>query len=91
MIDADEAQNVETSPCRKCGEPMIWVRTRSGKSMPLDADATERGDFYIAEGKDGKLEGHHRGGYPGKLPEDVPLYTSHFSTCPHADSFRRSR
>lgn len=77
--------------CRDCPAEVFWVRTRSGKNMLLNAMPDDTGDFYLAQGEDGKLEGHHRKGYPGKLDETVDLYTSHFATCPEADKFRKSR
>lgn len=78
--------------CRECEAPVIWVRTRTGKSMPLDADPDERGDFYVVEGDDGKLEGHHVRTYPGgSLPASEDRYTSHFATCTAPERFRRAR
>lgn len=59
--------------------------------MPLDAVPTPQGDFYLMQDTVGGVtEGHHVKSYPGKLPEDVPRYTSHFATCPNADRHRRS-
>lgn len=26
--------------CRSCGAPMFWVKTRTGRSMPVNADGT---------------------------------------------------
>lgn len=75
--------------CRKCPHSVFWVRTRNGRNMLLDAEPDPAGDFYLVTAEDGKLEGHHVKGYPGKLPDDVDRYTSHFATCPHADSFRK--
>lgn len=59
--------------------------------MPVDADPVENGDFYLATAEDGKTEAHHVKGYPGKLPEGLDRYASHFSTCPDADRHRGSR
>lgn len=30
--------------CRSCGAPIIWLRTRSGSNMPVDADTVPLGD-----------------------------------------------
>lgn len=82
----------DVTNCRECDAPMMWVKTRSGKNMPLDADPTDGGDFYLTQDPDtGVWEGHHRKGYPGKLPEDVELFTSHFATCTNASRFRKPR
>lgn len=31
-------------PCKGCGAPIIWLRTASGKSMPVDADTVRESD-----------------------------------------------
>jgi len=59
--------------------------------MPVDADPVERGDFYLSTAEDGKVEAFHVKSYPGKLPDDVERYTSHFATCDDAERFRRVR
>ena len=63
--------------CRSCGAEVVWVKTRSGRSMPLDAVNPNAGNVRIVDnvahvGADGS--GH---------------YVSHFSTCPEADQWRR--
>ncbi len=82
---------MNVSNCGKCDAPMIWVRTRTGKHMPLDADPTELGTFHIVEGPDAKLEGHHINRSPLGLADAGDRYTSHFATCPEAEHFRRPR
>lgn len=79
--------------CKSCGAPIIWIKTFSGKAMPVDAGGI---DFFAdPEGKelfvtDGGAVVHgvraeegaehtHRG------------YISHFATCPNADQHRRRR
>jgi hypothetical protein len=81
----------DVANCRSCKAPIIWCRTSSGKNMPVDADPDERGDFFLSRAEDGKLDAFHVRRYPGKMPEDVERYTSHFATCEDANQFRRPR
>lgn len=81
--------NLETSNCRSCEAPIVWCRMRSGKTMPVDADPTPRGDFYLVTADDGTIEAHHVRTHPEKLGEDVDRYTSHFATCDNPERFRR--
>ena len=84
---------MKTSACSKCGEPMIWTRTRKGKNMPVDAEPSGDGSFYLIEPEqrgqenDGKIAAVW-------VPEDnratrADLHTAHFATCPNADEFRK--
>ena len=54
-------------PCRECGKPLIFIRTRAGKNMPCEAepvlywpDADGPLLFYQRDGsyERGTLEGH---------------------------------
>ena len=31
-------------PCRSCGKPVVWFRTKAGKRMPVDAESTKPTD-----------------------------------------------
>lgn len=67
--------------CRSCGAPIVWGKTKNGKGIPLDA----------APHPDGNVELHPDGRAvvnSGPLI-GVPLYRSHFTTCPHAAEHRR--
>lgn len=78
--------------CKACGARVVWIRTRSGKRMPCDADTivywenpkgskkvvTPDGDVVSADLK-GKPENATGVGY-----------VSHFASCPEADRFRRN-
>lgn len=33
-----------SSPCRSCAAPIVWLKTASGKSMPVDAPSVQAGD-----------------------------------------------
>jgi len=75
------------SRCRSCFAEIVWVKTQSGKSMPLDPLATAEGNVTVDErgvarvrvGRDREVE----------LERGASLYTSHFVTCPEAERWRR--
>ena len=77
------------SECRSCKEPIIWVRTRKGKRMPMDEAPDPSGRFVI--------NGEESDGTPtvAWLTEtDAEKYTgdtyqSHFKTCPNAGEHRK--
>lgn len=78
-------------PCKSCGRPLRFIKTRTGKSMPCDWEPVRfvpdlNGEnVYVQE--DGTVL---RGALP--LPQDSDVetgYVSHFATCPEADRFRR--
>lgn len=58
-------------PCRSCGLPVVWFRTKTGKRMPVDAKTTKPTD--------------------AEHQLDLKRHVSHFSTCPHADAWRKPR
>lgn len=31
-------------PCKSCGMPVVWFRTKNGKRMPVDAETTKPAD-----------------------------------------------
>ena len=76
--------------CSSCGAEIIWIKTKSGKSMPCDPE--ER--FY-----EERIGGHETYVTPdGRTVKGVPCYggpaygyISHFATCPNADRHRRNR
>ncbi|MBQ2641743.1 MAG: hypothetical protein IJG15_07080 [Lachnospiraceae bacterium] len=82
------------SRCKSCGAEIIWIRTRQGKSMPVDTK-TER--FY-PDPHGTRLyvmnDGHTMTGTPvqeGEQPVEgiASGHTSHFATCPHAKKHRK--
>jgi hypothetical protein len=71
------------SRCRSCNAAIIWAKTESGKTMPLDAEPAGRpsGVFRI----------EYRNGYAHAISvAGEPVYVSHFATCPNAAQHRRS-
>ena len=80
--------------CRSCKASIVWARsTATDQPMPVDynADAergtvqlfVDRGQLVAAVLADRQLTGARAAG--------IPLRTSHFATCPHADHHRRTR
>lgn len=63
-------------PCRSCGQRIVWVETERGRRMPVDAEPVP-GHFVITHGPRN-----------GAVATQVPVYVSHFSTCPNADQHR---
>lgn len=64
-----------SAQCSSCGEPILWVKSMTGKPMPLNAKPEKR--VVLIEGDDGTK---------GAVRD---TYISHFATCPQADAFRK--
>ena len=76
--------------CKSCGAEIKWIKTFSGKSMPVDA---EKMYFYAGDGKElfvtengAVIHGRRVDLYDGAARVG---YISHFATCPNADQRRR--
>lgn len=68
--------------CRSCEAEILWVTTRTGKSMPLDVEPSPKGNMVLVAGKTWVATDEDR-----RLKR--PTFTSHFATCPEADQWRR--
>ena len=82
----------EMSKCKSCGKEIRWVKTFSGKTMPVDA---EKVFFYAGDGKDifvttngAVIHGTRVDKYDGAARVG---FISHFATCPDADSYRKGQ
>lgn len=80
--------------CRSCPAEIVWARTTgsSGKLMPIDAAPVDGGNVLVDFSHDPPLAtvvGKRT--QPSLFGDDGPRYTSHFATCPNADSHRRTR
>ena len=76
------------TPCKKCGEDIEFIRLKSGKFHPVNADslamhALVDGVLVITPGGD-VMRGNAL-----TTTARVHGYTSHFATCPFAAAFRR--
>jgi len=77
-----------TTTCGSCPAPIIWARTPAGKRMPVDAEPTPDGNVTLVpplESYDSPLAV-----VSSERDPSSTRYTSHFATCPNADSHRRS-
>lgn len=71
--------------CSACSQPVIWATTSKGNKMPLDAQPHPMGNLVL---DDGGNVGPPDSQFPG-TPDLTRRYKSHFSTCVHADRFRK--
>lgn len=92
--------------CSRCGAPILWAVTDSGKRMPLDNSPAfvagevfapidqhrKRGLFYVDRDLTGELRCHALTiTTPFECYEGAALFQSHFSSCAFADEFRQER
>lgn len=69
--------------CRSCGAGIRWARTLAGKSIPLDPSPVDDGNLVVVDGVAmSRANANLRGAGP------LPLFKSHFATCPNADRHR---
>jgi hypothetical protein len=66
-----------SAKCKSCFAEIRWVKTYSGKAMPVDAKPEKR---FVITGNNDKGE---------PCGEIRDTYISHFATCPQADAFRK--
>jgi hypothetical protein len=88
-IDLGGGLRAKTSVCRGCQRPILWAKTTSGGSVPLDpravifrvvsAEAKDDGEVLSLTAEVDKPELLER------------RFVSHFCTCPQAAAFSRSR
>ena len=77
--------------CRACGARMLFLKTKNGKTMPVDAESVRfvpdlagKNLYVLADGS------VVHGAPPAPEDPDVHVgYISHFATCPKAHYFRR--
>ena len=79
------------SRCKGCGARIKWVKTPSGKNVPIDKGAVtilpDKDGFIAVVTLDGRVIRGNLTMYG--TPGAVTGYTSHFATCPAADRFRK--
>lgn len=82
---------MKTTYCKGCGRPIVFICSPAGKLMPCDAVPVP----YWLKYKGSKKIVTSRGIVLSCELEGDPAtstglgYTSHFSTCPKADAFRK--
>lgn len=72
--------------CRSCHRPVIWAKTTTGASMPVDAEPVDGGNVELLP-KPGAAPDAVVHGQPPLLGGELRL--SHFVTCPDAGRWRR--
>lgn len=77
-----------TSRCRSCGAAILWATTPSNKSMPLDAEPHPEGTIQAVNGEAVTLRFSE---LAVARAERVPLYRSHFGTCPNAALHQKAK
>ena len=73
--------------CRSCNADIVWVRTVTGKLMPIDLMPSVGGTFGLHQ--DGGETFADYVGEPRRADFIGKLHVSHFSTCPNADQHRK--
>jgi hypothetical protein len=68
------------SRCRSCDAEILWVKTQSGKKMPVDKEPVP-----LPPGLFQLFAPANEEAYVRSAPA---LRTSHFATCPNADQHR---
>lgn len=89
--------------CRRCGAPLRWVTTESGRSAPAELDVTRIVPFATGQPRPKgvpRISGFDEAGrcitgrpaIGGDLPEStVEVRESHFARCPGASGFRKPK
>lgn len=77
--------------CKGCGAKIVWVKMPGGKSMPCDPDLIP---YWERKGASGKVVTPNGEVISCVFDGDPQTatgvgYVSHWSTCPHAQSFRK--
>lgn len=78
--------------CKGCAQPIVWAFTTSGKKMPLNPEPDPaRGNVQLRQEPNYQLTALVLSYERARLDREkgLPLHTSHHSTCPKADEFRR--
>lgn len=77
-----------TKRCKSCGAEIIWIRMKSGKAMPCDAEPIPYMELFSGGMKLVTEQGEVvQGCYDGT--SDKIGYVSHFATCPNANQHRK--
>jgi hypothetical protein len=84
---------MNTTTCRACGAQIGFIKTVSGKSMPVDADSLRfqpdpngKELFVLADGTTERGSTENADG-----PDTMIGFISHFATCTNPDFFRKPR
>jgi len=87
-----------TTTCRGCGKPIAFIKTKNGKSIPVDPEPVKfipsndydkfvQADGTVQTGMRARSEDFNEASQ-GILEEG---YVSHWATCPAAEDFRKKK
>lgn len=85
----------EVNACRACGAAVYWAtNTTTGKSAPIDADPSTRGNIYLFRKGENRAKFYrvlniHQ--IEDAIGSNIPLHTNHFMTCPNASEFKKEK
>lgn len=75
--------SVSTSKCRSCDASIVWMKTSTGKNIPVDTDTVDERDLEYVYDERNRFNDY-------RTPVFVPKnHTAHFATCPDAAKHRR--
>lgn len=81
---------MKTTPCRKCGNPIGFIKTVAGKTIPVNPEEVayeqKAGGSLKIVTPNGEVLSAERPADPQKATGIG--YISHFATCPYAGNFR---
>jgi hypothetical protein len=82
-----------SATCQSCGAPIEWALTHARRNMPLDAQpSTEPTSLRAWRDNHGRLQVRDLDGVGSTdAPPDAAYATSHFQTCPNADTHRKKK
>lgn len=82
-----------SASCGSCGAPIVWATTHAGRNMPLDSEpVAEPTQLRAWRDQNGVLQVRDSDGVGStEIPTDARHATSHFQTCPNADSHRKKK
>lgn len=89
---------LKPSPCKGCGAPILWVKTKTGADLCLDVEPTIQGNTILKHGPgledlvahvETKVERAARLTCP--IEAGRTAFVPHWATCPKARDFKRSK
>ncbi len=79
-----------TTPCRGCGKPIAFIKTKLGKAMPVNPESIKfvpaggPNTYVLLDGSVARGRGVQYGDTETKIG-----YISHFATCQKRDDFKK--
>jgi len=82
---------LDTAQCRSCKAPIIWATTTNGKRMTINAAPVDAGNIRLVYRRGDNTPIAHVVAKAERVNygTDQAWYTSHFASCPDADTWRK--